>query len=124
MIAALTPRDRLIVALDVRDVGAAEAMVERLGDAVSFYKVGLELVYGGGLAFAERLVKGGKQVFLDLKLHDIPHTVQRATEQVARLGMTFLTVHAFPQTMAAAHAGRAGSPLKLLAVTVLTSCDD
>jgi orotidine-5'-phosphate decarboxylase len=124
MTTAPTPRDRMIVALDVKDVAAAEAMVERLGDAVSFYKVGLELVYGGGLAFAEQLAKGGKQVFLDLKLHDIPNTVQKATEQVARLGMTFLTVHGYPQTMAAAHAGRAGSPLRLLAVTVLTSSDD
>jgi orotidine-5'-phosphate decarboxylase len=119
-----TPRDRLIVALDLPDVDAAEAMVERLGDAVSFYKIGLELVYGGGLAFAQRLVASGKQVFLDLKLHDIPNTVMRATEQVAGLGVTVLTVHGFPQTMAAAHAGRSGSRLKLLAVTVLTSSDD
>ncbi|MCP8938068.1 orotidine-5'-phosphate decarboxylase [Alsobacter sp. SYSU M60028] len=122
--ASLAPRDRLIVALDLPSVSAAESLVAKLGDSVSFYKVGLELVYAGGLPFARDLIAAGKQVFLDLKFHDIPNTVQRATEQVADLGATYLTVHAFPQTMRAAAQGRAGSGLRLLAVTVMTSYDD
>ena len=121
---SLTPRDRLIVALDVPSTRDAEQLVATLGDTVSFYKVGLELTYAGGLEFARDLVKSGKQVFLDLKLHDIPNTVQKATEQIAGLGMTYLTIHAFPQTMKAAMAGKAGSDLKLLAVTVMTSYDN
>jgi orotidine-5'-phosphate decarboxylase len=124
MSAHISPRDRLIVALDLADTAKAQAMVERLGDAVSFYKIGLELTYGGGLALAEQLVKDGKQVFLDLKFHDIPNTVARATEQVAALGATFLTVHAFPQTMKAATGALKNSSLKILAVTVMTSYDD
>ena len=116
-----SPRDRLIVALDLADTTAAQAMVARLGDAVTFYKIGLELTYGGGLALAKDLVAQGKQVFLDLKLHDIPNTVARATEQVAQIGATFLTVHAFPQTMKAAAGALGASPMKLLAVTVMTS---
>ena len=117
-------RERLIVALDTPTVEAAEALVTRLGDAVVFYKIGMELIYGGGgLALAERLIGAGKQVFVDLKLHDIPHTVEQATAQIARLGATFLTVHAYPQTMQAALAG-AGGRLQLLGVSVLTSADD
>lgn len=122
--AALTPRDRLIVALDVPTVAKAEALVDELGVAVDFYKIGMEMVYGGGLAFAERLIGEGKRVFLDVKLHDIPNTVERATAQVAKLGATFLTVHAYPQTMRAAVKGRGEADLKLLAVTVMTSYDD
>jgi orotidine-5'-phosphate decarboxylase len=121
MIAA---RDRLIVALDVADARAAQAMVERLGDAVSFYKIGYQLAFAGGLALADTLVRGGKQVFLDMKLHDIGNSVAGGVESVARLGVTFLTVHAFPQTMKAAIEARRGSSLKILAVTVLTSYDD
>ncbi len=117
-------RDRLIVALDLPDVAEAEAMVDRLGDSVSFYKIGLELVYGGGLPLAQKLAKAGKKVFLDLKFHDIPNTVARATAQVADLGATFLTIHAYPQTMKAARSALGSSPLKLLAVTVMTSYDD
>jgi orotidine-5'-phosphate decarboxylase len=117
-------RDRLIVALDLPDLRAADAMVERLGDAVSFYKIGYQLAFAGGLPFAETLVRGGKQVFLDMKLHDIGNSVAGGVESVARLGVTFLTVHAFPQTMKAAIAARRGSALKILAVTVLTSYDD
>jgi orotidine-5'-phosphate decarboxylase len=117
--------DRLIVALDVSEAAAARALIETLGDSVSFYKIGMELAYGGeGFALAEELAARGKKIFLDLKLHDIPNTVKRATAQIARRGATFLTVHAFPQTMAAAKEGAAGSKLKLLAVTVLTSYDD
>ena len=120
----IDPRDRLIVALDVPDLASAEAMVSRLGDTVTFYKVGMELTYSGGLSFVRRLADAGKKVFLDLKLHDIPNTVEKATAQVADLGATFLTVHAFPQTMKAAVKGRGTGSLKILAVTVMTSYDD
>lgn len=120
----IDPRDRLIVALDVPDLASAEAMVSRLGDTVTFYKVGMELAYSGGLSFVRRLADAGKKVFLDLKLHDISNTVEKATAQVADLGATFLTVHAFPQTMKAAVKGRGTSSMKILAVTVMTSYDD
>ena len=99
-------------------------MVSRLGDTVTFYKVGMELAYSGGLSFVRRLADAGKKVFLDLKLHDIPNTVEKATAQVADLGATFLTVHAFPQTMKAAVKGRGAGSLMILAVTVMTSYDD
>src|SRR5271167_4063206 len=117
------PRSRLIVALDLPSVEAAEAMATRLGDAVSFYKIGYQLAFAGGLGFAEKLTGAGKQVFLDLKLHDIGNTVAQGVKSVARLGATFLTVHAYPQTMAAAVEAREDS-LRILAVTVLTSYDD
>jgi orotidine-5'-phosphate decarboxylase len=117
-------RDRLIVALDMASVPEAEGLVERLGEAASFYKIGYRLGYAGGLGFAERLIGAGKKVFLDLKLHDIGNTVMEGVQSVATLGATFLTVHAYPQTMRAAVAGRGSSPLKILAVTVLTSYDD
>jgi len=120
----IAPKDRLIVALDLSSLEAAEAMVARLGDAVTFYKIGYQLAYAGGLPLARKLTDAGKRVFLDLKLHDIGNTVARGVESVARLGATFLTVHAYPQTMKAAAEARAGSNLKLLAVTVLTSYDD
>jgi orotidine-5'-phosphate decarboxylase len=120
----MNPRDRLIVALDVPSVAAAQAAVEKLGDTVSFYKIGYQLGFAGGLSFAETLIRAGKQVFLDLKLHDIGNTVARGVESVARTGATFLTVHAYPQTMHAAVDARAGSKLRILAVTVLTSYDD
>ena len=120
----IPPRDRLIVALDLPDMAAAEGMVEKLGDAVSFYKIGFELALAGGIPFARALARSGKKVFLDLKLHDIANTVARATERAAELGAAFLTVHAFPPTMRAAVEGRGKSPLKILAVTVLTSWDD
>jgi len=118
------PRDRLIVALDAPEVAEAERLVAAIGDAARFYKIGMELAYGGGLSLTPKLAAAGKKVFIDLKLHDIPNTVERATAQIARLGACFLTVHAYPQTMRAAAAGARGSSLKLLAVTVLTSCDD
>ncbi len=117
-------RERLIVALDAPDPAAAERLVSDLGDSVLFYKVGMELVYGGGLGLAAELAAAGKKVFVDLKLHDIPNTVERAAAQIARLGADFLTIHAYPQTMRAAVAGAKGSSLKLLAVSVLTSSDD
>ena len=120
----IAPRDRLIVALDLPGVAAAEAMVEKLGDAVTFYKIGYQLAYAGGLPLVGQLAANGKKVFIDLKLHDIGNTVARGVESVAKLGATFLTVHAYPQTMKAAVEARAGSDLKILAVTVLTSYDD
>jgi orotidine-5'-phosphate decarboxylase len=120
----LTPRDRLIVALDLPSVAGAEAMVARLGDAVTFYKIGYQLAYAGGLPLVRQLAGAGKKIFIDLKLHDIGNTVARGVESVASLGATFLTVHAYPQTMKAAAEARAGSDLKILAVTVLTSYDD
>jgi orotidine-5'-phosphate decarboxylase len=120
----IAPRDRMIVALDLPSVDLARAMVERIGDAASFYKIGMELTYSGGLPLAEDLVRAGKKVFLDLKLHDIPNTVASATKQVANLGATFLTIHAYPQTMQAAREVLGASSLQLLAVTVLTSCND
>ncbi len=118
------PRERMIVALDFPNVRQAEAMVETLGDSVVFYKIGLELVYGGGLGLAERLIAAGKQVFLDLKLHDIPNTVERAAAQVGQIGASLLTVHAYPQTMRATRKALEGSKTKILAVTVMTSYDD
>jgi orotidine-5'-phosphate decarboxylase len=114
----------LIVALDLPSVAAAEAMVTRLGDAASFYKIGYQLAFAGGLPFARELIASGKQVFIDLKLHDIGNTVGKGVESLARLGATFITVHAYPQTMKAAVAAARGSGLKILAVTVLTSYDD
>src|SRR6187402_3462708 len=120
----IAPRDRLIVALDLPGIAAAEAMVARLGDSVSFYKIGYQLGYAGGLPLAQQLAKSGKKVFIDLKLHDIGNTVARGVESIAKLGATFLTVHAYPQTMKAAVEARAGSSLKILGVTVLTSYDD
>ena len=117
------PRERLIVALDLSSVEAAEALVGRLGNAASFYKIGYQLAYAGGLAYAQRLAGAGKQVFLDLKLHDIGNTVAQGVKSVAGLGATFLTVHAYPQTMQAAVEAREGA-LRILAVTVLTSYDD
>src|SRR6266550_743836 len=120
----IAPKDRLIVALDLPDVAAAEAMVARLGDSVTFYKIGYQLGYAGGLPLVRKLADKGKKVFIDLKLHDIGNTVARGVESIAKLGATFLTVHAYPQTMKAAAEARAGTDLKILAVTVLTSYDD
>jgi orotidine-5'-phosphate decarboxylase len=120
----VTPRDRLIVALDLPDAAAAEAMVGRLGDSVTFYKIGYQLAYADGLPLVRRLADSGKKVFADLKLHDIGNTVARGVESIATLGAAFLTVHAYPQTMKAAVEAAAGSGLKILAVTVLTSYDD
>jgi orotidine-5'-phosphate decarboxylase len=120
----LQPRDRLIVALDVPTIHEAEAIIETLGDAVGFYKIGYQLAFERGLPLAAALVGAGKRVFLDMKLHDIGNTVARGVETIAQLGVTFLSVHAYPQTMRAAVEARAGSSLKILAVTVLTSYDD
>src|SRR3954464_8115456 len=120
----IASRDRLIVALDLPSLAVAETMIARLGDSITFYKIGYQLGYAGGLPLARQLADSGKKGFLDLKLHDIGNTVARGVESVAKLGATFLTVHAYPQTMKAAVEARAGSSLKILAVTVLTSYDD
>jgi orotidine-5'-phosphate decarboxylase len=117
-------RDRVIVALDVPDIVAAHALVAKLGDAGTFYKIGYELAFVGGLDLARDLIREGKKVFLDLKLHDIPNTIEKGVGQIARIGATFLTVHAYPQTMAAAVKGAADSGLGILGVSVLTSMDD
>lgn len=122
---AQTPADpRLIIPLDVPTADAARALVETLGEAVSFYKVGLELFATDGMALARELKGAGKQVFLDWKLHDIGTTVQRAAAALAQAGGDFLTVHGEPQVMDSAVRGVAGSGLKILAVTVLTSLTD
>ena len=120
---AIDPRDRMIVALDLSSIEAAEALIARLGDSATFYKIGYQLAYAGGLSLVPKLAGRGKKVFVDLKLHDIGNTVAKGTESIAKLGGTFLTVHAYPQTMKAAVEAR-GSSLKILAVTVLTSYDD
>ncbi|WP_243374959.1 orotidine-5'-phosphate decarboxylase [Microvirga solisilvae] len=117
-------RDRLIIGLDVPSVEEARSIVSRIGDAATFYKIGYQLGYAGGIEFARELIGQGKKVFLDLKLHDIGNTVEAGVRSIARMGVTFLTVHAYPQTMRGAVAGKAGSDLKILAVTVLTSYDD
>ena len=117
-------RDRLIVALDVPSVKDAESMVTRLGNSASFYKIGYQLGLAGGLPFAAGLIAAGKHVFLDFKLHDIGNTITHGVASVANMGATFLTVHAYPQTMKAAVEGARGSKLKVLAVTVLTSYDN
>lgn len=117
-------RGRLIVALDFAAVADARAFVARLGPAVTFYKIGLELVMAGGLGLVRELVDGGRKVFLDMKLLDIENTVERATRSAAATGATFLTVHAHDlKTLRAAAAGRAGTGLKVLGVTVLTNLD-
>jgi orotidine-5'-phosphate decarboxylase len=123
-LASIGARDRLIVALDVPTIEAARALVGKLGAAVGFYKIGLELVMSGGLDLARELTRDKKQVFLDMKLLDIENTVERATRNAAAAGATFLTVHAQDaKTLRAAVAGKAGSALEILGVTVLTNLD-
>jgi orotidine-5'-phosphate decarboxylase len=118
------PRDRLIVALDLGDPREAEALVERIGDAATFYKIGYRLAYAGGLSLVPKLAARGLKVFLDFKLHDIGNTVEEGVRALTDLGATFLTVHAYPQTMRAAVRGRGEAGPKILAVTVLTSYDE
>jgi len=117
-------REKLVIALDFETPQEAWQLVSTLSDRVIFYKIGLELAYGGGVQLAGDLIQSGKKVFFDLKLHDIGITVSRACAQIARLGADFLTVHAYPQTMKAAKQAARGAPLRLLAVSVLTSYDD
>ena len=120
----LPAKDRLFVALDVASVDRARTLVTALGDTVSCYKVGLELLFGGGLEFAQGLKAAGKTVFLDMKLLDIANTVEKAAANIAGLGLDFLTIHGTDsKTLDAAVRGRGGSGLKLLAVTVLTNLE-
>lgn len=117
-------QERLIVGLDVPTVAEAEKVVRELGDTVSFYKIGYQLAFAGGLDFARDLAAEGKKVFLDMKLLDIDNTVAKGVENIVRMGMTMLTLHAYPKTMRAAVEAAKGSGLCLLAVTVLTSMDE
>jgi orotidine-5'-phosphate decarboxylase len=117
-------RDRLIVGLDVPTVADAETVVRELEGVVSFYKIGYQLAFAGGLDFARELVAQGKQVFLDMKLLDIDNTVAKGVENIVRMGVTMLTLHAYPKTMRAAVEAARGSDLCLLGVTVLTSMDE
>jgi len=117
-------RDRLIVGLDVPTLAEAEKVVQELGDTVSFYKIGYQLVFAGGLAFAQELAQSGKNVFLDMKLLDIDNTVAKGVENIAKMGVSMLTLHAYPKAMRAAVAAAEGSNLCLLGVTVLTSMDE
>lgn len=119
-----SPVDRLILALDVPTVAEARAVVAETEGDVGVYKVGLELIYAGGVEFARELAASGKRVFLDAKLHDIDNTVAGAVRSILAVGATYLTLHAYPKTMAAAVAARGEAPLALLAVTVLTAFDD
>jgi orotidine-5'-phosphate decarboxylase len=116
-------RERLIVGLDVPTLKTAEEVVSELGDTVTFYKIGYQLVFAGGLGFANDLVRSGKKVFLDMKLLDIDNTVAKGVENIARMGVSMLTLHAYPRAMKAAVAAASGSNLCLLGVTVLTSMD-
>ncbi|MEL6686705.1 MAG: orotidine-5'-phosphate decarboxylase [Pseudomonadota bacterium] len=120
----MVPTDeRVFVALDLPTVAEAEAMVEKLGDSVASYKIGLQLLPIGGVELGRKLRKAGKNVFLDFKFHDIDATVEKATRSVAGLDAQLLTVHARPDVMRAAVRGRGESGLKILGVTVLTSLD-
>ena len=114
----------IIIALDLQSASEARELVRRLGDSVSFYKVGMELYAAAGPDFVSELVGEGRQVFLDMKYYDIGETVKRAVAQVAKLRVRFLTVHASDAVMRAAVEGRGGNGLQLLAVTVLTSVDN
>ena len=116
--------DRLIVALDVPNAIEALTLTQRMGDAVSFYKIGLGMLTGGGLALANELKQEhGKRIFLDMKLFDIGQTVENAVRGLAQFDLDFLTVHGDPHVVRAAKAGAAGTDLKILAVTILTSLD-
>lgn len=121
---SLTPRARLIVALDLPDVATARQTVARLGPSVGVYKIGMQLLFSGGLDLAEELRAAGRQVFLDAKLLDIEQTIRGASASIARLGVAFLTVHGHSSVVCAAVEGRGASPWpRILAVTALTSLD-
>ncbi|MEI3854097.1 MULTISPECIES: orotidine-5'-phosphate decarboxylase [Ensifer] len=119
-----TARDRLIVGLDLPTIADAEKIVSTLGNDVSFYKIGYQLVFAGGLEFARDLAASGKKVFLDMKLLDIDNTVAKGVENIVKMGMSMLTLHAYPKAMKAAVEAARGSDLCLLGVTVLTSMDE
>jgi orotidine-5'-phosphate decarboxylase len=116
--------NRLIVALDVDGASEARALINTLGDAVGFYKIGHQLAFSGGLELARQLKAEGKHVFLDMKLLDIDNTVEKGVAAIARLGVSMLTIHAYPKAMRAAVKAAAGSNLIVLGVTVLTSMDE
>jgi orotidine-5'-phosphate decarboxylase len=120
---APTARERLIVGLDVPTLREAETIVTTLGDDILFYKIGYQLAFAGGLEFARDLAKSGKKIFLDMKLLDIDNTVASGVENIAKMGMSMLTLHAYPKAMQAAVSAAKGSDLCLLGVTVLTSMD-
>jgi len=115
---------RLITALDLPSIEDARKLVSAIGDAGCFYKIGLQLFPLGGMDLCRELKRAGHGVFLDFKLHDIPATVEKATRSIAPSGADYLTIHAEPPVMRAAHKGREGSGLKLLGVTVMTSYND
>ncbi|NSX53514.1 orotidine-5'-phosphate decarboxylase [Parasulfitobacter algicola] len=118
------PDDRLIVALDVPDALRGLQMAEQIGNAVSFYKIGLGMLTGGGLALANELKQDyGKRIFLDMKLFDIGATVEAAVRGLAQFDLDFLTVHGDPHVVRAAQEGKGSKDLKILAVTILTSLD-
>lgn len=117
-------KDRLILPLDVPTVAEARSIVAETHDSVGVYKVGMQLQFAGGLAFAQELAKEGHKVFLDVKLLDIDNTIEKAVENIARMGVMFVTIHAYPKTMRAAVHARGNASMCLLGVTVLTSMDD
>jgi orotidine-5'-phosphate decarboxylase len=117
-------RERLIVGLDVPTLAEAEKIVRDLDGAVSFYKIGYQLAFAGGLDFARELASGGKKIFLDMKLLDIDNTVAKGVENIVKMGVSMLTLHAYPKAMRAAVEAAKGSDLCLLGVTVLTSMDE
>ncbi|MET3853171.1 orotidine-5'-phosphate decarboxylase [Rhizobium sp. OAE497] len=120
----MNARERLIVGLDVPTLGEAEKIVSTLGDDVLFYKIGYQLVFAGGLEFARELAQSGKKIFLDMKLLDIDNTIASGVENIVKMGMSMLTLHAYPKAMKAAVEAARGSDLCLLGVTVLTSMDE
>ncbi|PTW63211.1 orotidine-5'-phosphate decarboxylase [Breoghania corrubedonensis] len=119
-----TATDRLILPLDVPTVEEARTIVAQTKGAVGVYKIGMQLQFAGGLPFAQELAREGQKIFLDVKLLDIDNTVEQAVRNIAKMGMTFVTIHAYPKTMRAAVAGLDAADLCLLGVTVLTSMDD
>ncbi len=120
----MTARERLIVGLDVPTLREAETIVDKLSDDILFYKIGYQLAFAGGLEFARDLAAAGKKIFLDMKLLDIDNTVASGVENIAKMGMSMLTLHAYPKAMRAAVEAAKGSGLCLLGVTVLTSMDE
>jgi orotidine-5'-phosphate decarboxylase len=116
-------RDRLIVALDVPTKQSALNLIERLGDSINFYKVGWQLFFAGGIALADELIRSGKKVFLDTKIHEIPEVVQNAVAAMAAMNVSFVTVHGNDAAIRAAIRGRGRHSLKILSITLLTSLD-
>ncbi|MCJ7995133.1 orotidine-5'-phosphate decarboxylase [Rhizobium cremeum] len=120
----MSARERLIVGLDVPTLREAETIVDKLANDILFYKIGYQLAFAGGLEFARDLAASGKKIFLDMKLLDIDNTVASGVENIAKMGMSMLTLHAYPKAMRAAVEAARGSGLCLLGVTVLTSMDE